>query len=254
MKIQFMSDLHLEFMENLAYFMSNPIKKVGEVLILCGDIVPFYYLKNSLRIFCDQLRGYELVLWIPGNHEYYHSDMKDKIGSFDEIIDGNIHLVNNITYKYKDVNIICSTMWTHISESSRLYVERGMSDYSVIKYGDYWFSSNVCNDIHDESVQFITAELEKHQGEKCIVATHHVPTLINYPEKHRDSFINEGFAVEHSDVINRLQPMAWIYGHSHFNTPDFNIGQTKMLTNQLGYVKYGEQEGFSYDRYIDSKL
>ena len=35
-----------------------------------------------------------------------------------------------------------------------------------------------------------------------------------------------------------------IYRH----TSDFEIGKTQLLTNQLGYVKYGEELGFSTDR------
>ena len=31
-----------------------------------------------------------------------------------------------------------------------------------------------------------------------------------------------------------------LYGHHHQNIPEFTIGKTKMLTNQLGYVGYGE--------------
>lgn len=35
-----------------------------------------------------------------------------------------------------------------------------------------------------------------------------------------------------------------IYRH----TSDFEIGKTQLLTNQLGYMKYGEEVGFSIDK------
>ena len=45
------------------------------------------------------------------------------------------------------------------------------------------------------------------------------------------------------ELINCL-----FYSHTHGNTTDFEIGKTQLLTNQLGYVKYGEELGFSTDR------
>ena len=52
------------------------------------------------------------------------------------------------------------------------------------------------------------------------------------------------------EFILRTQPDYWIYGHHHSNTPDFNIGKTQLLTNQLGYVARNEQGDFVADRVI----
>lgn len=45
MKIQYMSDLHLEFQENSIFLKQNKIPVTGEILVLAGDI---FYLKDKI--------------------------------------------------------------------------------------------------------------------------------------------------------------------------------------------------------------
>ena len=44
MKIQYMSDLHMEFAENSRYLKHNKFPVTGDVLVLAGDI---FYLRND---------------------------------------------------------------------------------------------------------------------------------------------------------------------------------------------------------------
>jgi hypothetical protein len=81
-----------------------------------------------------------------------------------------------------------------------------------------------------------------------VVVSHHVPTYLNYPEQYRGSILSDAFAVELFPLIKRTHPACWIYGHHHINTPDFLIGGTHLLTNQLGYVRYQEHSSFLPDK------
>ena len=86
---------------------------------------------------------------------------------------------------------------------------------------------------------------------KRVVISHHVPTFFNYPEKYTGDALNEAFAVELFDVIETNGPDYWIYGHHHCNIPDFEIGNTTISTNQLGYVRYNEHIGFNNEKIIE---
>ena len=48
MKIQYFSDLHLEFQDNLNWIDNNTIERVGDVLIIAGDLCPFVKLSNIM--------------------------------------------------------------------------------------------------------------------------------------------------------------------------------------------------------------
>jgi len=75
MKIQYCSDLHIEFPENKEYLVNNPIKPIGDILILAGDIALFRTLNEQDNFFDYVSTNFNYTFWIAGNHEYYHSDI-----------------------------------------------------------------------------------------------------------------------------------------------------------------------------------
>ena len=248
MIVQYASDLHLEFIENRAYLKDNPLQVVGDVLLLAGDIVPFKLMDQHKDFFSFLSDSFAATYWVPGNHEYYHFNIATKCGVVNESIRSNIFLVNNTSVIHDDVKFIFSTLWSKISLAKEYQIQSAMNDFHVIKHRGYTLSIAQYNQLHVDSLAFLKSELTLETSTNNIVVTHHVPTYKNYPEKYRDSTINEAFAVELFDLIESAAPDYWIYGHTHGNAPDFSIGKTRLLTNQLGYVKYGEQSGYSSDR------
>ncbi len=240
MKIQYCSDLHLEFQQNNDYMKANPLKPVGDILVLAGDIVPFSMMNKQAAFFKYVSDNFESTYWIPGNHEYYHFDAAKKSGTLYEKIRSNVFLVNNIAIEKHDVKFIFSTLWSKISPSNEWFIERGMNDFQVIRYNGYRFSSTAFNQLHAKCTQFIKNEVAKPHAGKTILATHHVPTFMHYPEKYKADTLNEAFATELFPFIESSGIDYWLYGHHHSNIADFTIGKTRMLTNQLGYVQNGE--------------
>ena len=250
MKIQYASDLHIEFPENKEFLKQHPLKPVGDILVLAGDIVPFAVMDKHKDFFTYLSDNFEDTYWIPGNHEYYHFDIAKKNGSFHEKIRGNVHLLNNTVINKNGVDLIFSTMWTQISPAKQWVIERGMNDFYVIAYNGHKFTVPIYNQLHRESLAFLQKALVN-KASKSIVISHHLPTFMNYPEKYKTSPLNEGFAVELFDLIEADGPDVWIYGHTHGNTSDFAIANTQLLTNQLGYVKYNEHDDFNNAKTIN---
>ena len=80
LKIQYISDLHFEFAENNAFIEDHPIQATGDILIMAGDIVPFKEISKCDDFFDKLSKDLETVYWLPGNHEYYDSDIKRSHG------------------------------------------------------------------------------------------------------------------------------------------------------------------------------
>jgi len=238
MKIQYASDLHLEFTQNTRFLKENPIVPNADILVLAGDIVTFARQKKANWFFDFLSDNFLQTYWVAGNHEYYRSDINLFTGSFRKEIRKNVHLVNNITEKHEDVNLIFSILWTKIQEKNMVHLKEGMSDYHVIQDNGEGLHPQKISQLFDENIAFITSELKRLKNEKTVVVTHHVPTLINYPPQFIGDKLSEGFVTELSEMIEELKPNAWIYGHSHDSQQEFQIGETVMLNNALGYVHY----------------
>lgn len=251
MKIQYCSDLHLEFKENKNFLGQNPLKPTGEILLLAGDILPFSLHKKSFEFFNFAADNFEAVYWIPGNHEYYHSDIATITSPLMEKFRGNIFLVNDQVIIYKDVKLICTTLWSNISPENEFTLQQNISDFDFIKINGKQFTAHDFNHLHKKDLSFLKNAIEENSFSKTIVMTHHVPTLMNYPPKYKDSSLNDAFATELSGLIEESNVPYWIYGHHHYNSPDFKIGNTTMLTNQLGYVHLGEYKGFKTNAVIE---
>lgn len=245
MIFQYASDLHLEFPENYDYLMQNPIQPQGDILILAGDIVTFSQLEKRMDFFNYLADHFEQVYWLPGNHEYYYGDISRSQGSVNEKIKDNLSLVNNVKISVPGSDLIFSTMWSHISPKNEREIGESVSDFYVIRNNGGIFRPADFTGLHTQCVEFIEKELSQQTEQNKIVITHHVPTLTNYPIRFVGSTLNEAFAVELSEMIEKYKPAYWIYGHHHENIPAFKIDHTMMLTNQLGYVRTKEHAGYS---------
>lgn len=116
MTIQYLSDLHLEFKDNVEYLQRLPKKVTGDILVVAGDTM---YLDDEAMQKSDFIRwasdNYERVLLIPGNHEYYGDhDLRADDSSWEFQLASNVSYYNNRVVTIGNTDIILSTLWSYI--------------------------------------------------------------------------------------------------------------------------------------------
>lgn len=103
----------------------------------------------------------------------------------------------------------------------------------------------------ENCLAFINAAFQDNRAENTVVFTHHAPTFLNYPKQYKGDILNEAFAVELFELIESSDIEYWVYGHHHSNVTEFALGNTKLITNQLGYAQNNEHLLFDPGKSID---
>ena len=255
LKIQILSDIHLEFRENINNY--KFIKPMAPILVLCGDVCPcgsdedFKLYKNFIEFFYNK---FEHIIHIFGNHEYYTNK---KINTMDVIEDKvrnyaknypKLHYMNNNIIKFEFNNnkiyIAGTTLWTNVPDNIRYEkIETTMNDYSQIFVKDtslksgvrkfksgvrkFKLSDMIC--LHNNAVKFLKKSIVKAKKDnvKLIVLTHHKPYISN---KENYSPLYE---VDMTKIIT--DPIIlWCYGHTHASQ-QVKINNTHLISNPIGY-------------------
>ncbi len=245
MKIQYASDLHLEFAENGSYIKHNPLPVTGDILILAGDIGYLGDENYSKHPFWDWAAdNYNEVIACMGNHEFYkYFDIADLEDGYCLEIRPNVHCYYNGIVHIKDIDIIVSTLWGHIQLEDAYFTESVISDFRRILYRGEFLTFADFNHECKRCTEFIRKAVAGSEARHKIVVTHHVPSFHMQNPRFSDSKANGAFIVELEEFIRNSGIDYWIYGHSHYNV-DVQIGRTKCVSNQLGYVFHGENESF----------
>ena len=249
MRIQYASDLHLEFGENSKWLKEHPLIPSADILVLAGDIG---YLGDDNYIthpFWNRVsEDFKQVIVVPGNHELYKFfDINELRNGWQLEIRHNVRVCyNSVIALNEETDLIASTLWAHIPPSEEYLTERCVSDFKRIRNGEFRLSAQRFNEEHEVCRNFIEKAVSESNVERIVVATHHVPSFALMAEEFKDSSINGAFTVELACMIAESRINCWIYGHSHRNI-DKMIGSTRCVSNQLGYVFQNEHNTFRRD-------
>jgi predicted phosphodiesterase len=230
MRLQVLSDLHLEFGD------FQPEHTDADVVILAGDIhIGRKGIKWAQKCFPDKP-----VIYVMGNHEFYGHSMAMLIKDVGMISEGtNICLLENQSVEIGGFTFLGCSLWTDFSlgnnpSAAMLAAGNNLTDYYRIKRGGRLFQPEDSLKLHQESLQWLRIQLANNDSKKTVVITHHAPSEKSIPTKHIGSILNGAFASNLTEFTKQSQVPLWIHGHTHYSV-DYRIGRTRVFSNQRGY-------------------
>ncbi len=232
-----MSDLHLEFGDIF-------VPKIDrDLLIIAGDIdfgkKPIKFIKEQLKL--------SPVIYILGNHEFYHQDYDEIMDFWNEMKIPDFYFLENSAIELNGIRFLGSTLWTDINKSNKKDIETakvGLNDFKYIRKDNQKFSPEDSIILHNQSINWLKSELNKEFKGKIVVITHHLPSYLSVHEKYKKSQINPCFYSDLDDIIKKFSPDLWIHGHTH-DSFDYLLDNTRIVCNPRGYKNMEENKKFN---------
>jgi predicted phosphodiesterase len=244
MKIRLLSDLHTEF--RLPY-KTHPMSKYGgeDVLVLAGDIASgATNTRDVIKHFLDC--GFPKVVYVPGNHEYYGSNLKhfdDKLFDWCYNTPG-VYFLNPDHAVIDGVLFTGGTLWTNFADNpiSQSMCGRTINDFRQIKN----FRTRDAYDLYYKHLDHIKQTYELRGDRPVVVVTHFLPARECIAPRWRGGdLLNDYFANDLGSWIADMENTTWLFGHTH-DAMDFYIGNTHMVCNPHGYYN-ALNDGVGFD-------
>ncbi len=271
MKIAVASDIHLEFGD-----LDIQNDAGAEVLILSGDIcvaadldmrdrrqTEMGFARHRSERFHEFFErcavNFPHVIYVMGNHEYYHSDFATALGEMRRKLAHlpNLYILERELKVIGDVTFIGGTLWTDMNNHDQLtlyHMRTRMNDFRVIQNSavpvhfrtqEGEFKTRMAKFSPEDSVtehvkmkeyiQVVTAFLGQNPN-KYVVVGHHAPSRKSTHEMYaHDTIMNGAYSSDLDEFIqDRPQIKLWTHGHTHHEF-DYMIGETRVVCNPRGY-------------------
>ena len=279
MKISIASDIHLEFGD-----LDLQNTDGADVLLLSGDICVAADLdmRDSRQTEMGFARArserfheffercatrFPHVIYIMGNHEYYHSDIATELNEVRRKLAhlSNLSVLEREIKVINDVTFIGGTLWTDMNNHDPLtlyHMRTMMNDFRVItnsaipvhfrtQEGEFKtrvgkFSPEDAVSEHVKMKQYIQSVVQGNHDTKYVVVGHHAPSRQSIHEMYaHDTVMNGGYSSNLDEfILDHPQIRLWTHGHTH-HPFDYMIGETRVVCNPRGYIGY-EPEAASW--------
>ncbi len=232
MKLQILSDLHIEFAPY------EIVDTGADAVILAGDI---HLGDKGFNWARENIKKKE-VIYILGNHEFYREATPRLFEKLEEKTKGtNIHVLENQSISIDGVRFLGCTLWTDFQLLDSLDVsiasaKMRMNDYKLIRISPRYSKIQPSYTViwHKQSKNWLEREIKKYDAQKVVVVTHHAPSINSIPAKDRKDPLSAAFASNMVDFISSSKIKLWVHGHIH-TAFDYRIGETRVICNPLGY-------------------
>jgi hypothetical protein len=262
MRIQLLSDLHLEVHPN---YQPSPAPG-AQLLVLAGDVGSYQTGSRlagddfGLERFSPKLGWPVPVLYVPGNHEYDNLDFDEAHLRLRETCERlGITWLEREVLTFGDVRFIGTTLWADfdalITDSDRLAGETRVlaKREKAFRAANYYLKkmsgtrggepllAPAWRELALECEQWLRAALARPFDGTTVVVTHFAPTLRSADPRYGLTPGTAGFC----NSLDELLPLAqlWLHGHLHCQH-DYIADGCHIVANTMGYASRGEQEGF----------
>lgn len=255
MKIQLLSDLHLETHPN---WQATPAAG-ADVLVLAGDVGSYqagHQMQDEdfgLRPF-SPLAGWPTpVIFVPGNHEYDTLDFDAAHLRLRETCErlGMVWLEREIynapwtDRQGRALRFVGTTLWTDFDALGAREKAYRAANYYLKKTGTTRrgepFLSEQLREQGLQCQEWLRSALAKPFDGSTVVVTHFAPSLKSADPRYGLTPGTAGFCNALDDLIPQAQ--LWLHGHLHAPS-DYLAAGCHVVANPLGYARKNEQVHF----------
>lgn len=275
LRLRVVSDLHVSHAEEGDADLVPPAEGDADaVLAVLGDVASAVTQRGRLRaLFRHWASRFRLVLFVPGNHEFYDARLVRGRSPCDaktvpdllaqlraDAAEVGVRVLADATEPavvVGHVRLLGATLWSHVPAAFRVFVTNSINDYAAIARertrevtGEAglalgWrppppptITVDDTNAWHAAHVAALRAQLAAPPPAgvtKTVVLTHHAPLVTNTSApQYAGKPSNAAFATDLPELLARAD--VWAFGHTHWRCDFIDAASgCRLLSNPRGY-------------------
>lgn len=241
MRIQFFSDIHLEFGR-----FDVPATN-ADVIVAAGDIGVG---TEGIEWLGETGKP---VIYVAGNHEFYLGEYFEVQRALAVAAAGShVHYLEQSEIELAGVRFLGATLWTDFGGGDpQLMAEaqHGMNDYVQIRFEHKTMHPRHTMALNHSTRDWLDKALSRPFEGKTVVVTHHAPSYSSWRAE-VDSFYKHAYCNDLGDLMERHDIALWVHGHIHF-VSNYVHKSVRVVCNPRGYHGYQSVAGFDAAKIVE---